>query len=136
MPLNPRITDWHGKRVWLVGASTGIGRAVAALLHARGAQVCVSARQQGLLDAFVREHPGSQALALDVTDAQATASAAQQLLQGGPLDLVFYFLLFSTFYCNASAPIFIEEILFRRDFGENFPRTSVESPRVFCYHNP
>ena len=88
MPLNPRITDWHGKRVWLVGASTGIGRAVAALLHARGAQVCVSARQQGLLDAFVREHPGSQALALDVTDAQATASAAQQLLQGGPLDLV------------------------------------------------
>ena len=90
MPLNPPITDWRGKRVWLVGASTGIGRAVAALLHARGAQVCVSARQQGLLDAFVREHPGSQALALDVTDAQATASAAQQLLQGGPLDLVFY----------------------------------------------
>ena len=90
MPLNPRITDWHGKRVWLVGASTGIGRAVAALLHARGAQVCVSARQQALLDAFVREHPGSQALELDVTDAQAVASAARQLLAGGPLDLVCY----------------------------------------------
>lgn len=90
MPLNPPITDWRGKRVWLVGASTGIGRAVAALLHARGAHVCVSARQQGLLEAFVREHPGSQALALDVTDAQATATAAQRLLQDGPLDLVLY----------------------------------------------
>ena len=90
MPLNPPITDWRGRRVWLIGASSGIGRAVAALLHARGAQVCVSARQQGLLDAFVREHPGSQALVLDVTDAQAVASAAQQLLAAAPLDLVCY----------------------------------------------
>ena len=90
MPLNPPITDWRGRRVWLIGASSGIGRAVAALLHARGAQVCVSARQQGLLDAFVCEHPGSQALVLDVTDAQAVASAAQQLLAAAPLDLVCY----------------------------------------------
>lgn len=90
MPLNPPITDWRGRRVWLIGASSGIGRAVAALLHARGAQVCVSARQRGLLETFVREHPGSQALALDVTDAQAVAGAAQQLLAVGPLDLVCY----------------------------------------------
>lgn len=90
MPLNPPITHWHGQRVWLVGASSGIGRAVAALLHARGVQMCVSARQQSLLDAFVREHPGSRSLAFDVTDAQATADAARQLLAGGPLDLVCY----------------------------------------------
>ena len=85
MSLNPPISDWRGQRVWMIGASSGIGRAVASLLHARGAQVCVSARQQALLDAFVREHPGSQALALDVTDEQAVAGAAQQLLAGGPL---------------------------------------------------
>ena len=90
MPLNPPITDWHGRRVWLIGASSGIGRALAALLHARGAQVCVSARQQGLLDAFVREHSGSRALALDVTDAQSVTDAAQQLLADSPLDLVCY----------------------------------------------
>jgi NAD(P)-dependent dehydrogenase (short-subunit alcohol dehydrogenase family) len=90
MPLNLPITDWRGKRVWLIGASSGIGRALAVLLHTRGAQVCVSARQQDLLDTFVCDHPGSQALALDVTDAQAVARATQQLLTGGPLDLVFY----------------------------------------------
>ena len=90
MPLNPPITDWRGQRVWLVGASSGIGRALAALLHARGAQVCVSARQQALLDDFVRQHPGSRALALDVTDATALAHAAQQVLATGPLDLVCY----------------------------------------------
>ena len=43
-PANPPITDWRGKAAWIVGASTGIGRATAALLHARGAQVFVSAR--------------------------------------------------------------------------------------------
>jgi NAD(P)-dependent dehydrogenase (short-subunit alcohol dehydrogenase family) len=90
MPLNPPITDWRGQRVWLVGASSGIGRALAALLHARGAQVCVSARQQALLDDFVRQYPGSRALALDVTDAAAVAHAAQQVLATGPLDLVCY----------------------------------------------
>ncbi len=90
MPANPPITDWHGQRVWLIGASSGIGRALAGQLHGLGARVCVSARQQPLLDEFVRSHPGSQALVLDVTDAQAVAAAAGQLLEQGPLDLVFY----------------------------------------------
>ena len=90
MGLNPAITDWHGKRVWLIGASSGIGLAVAEALYARGAQVIVSARQQAALDDFVRSHPGSQALALDATDAAATAAAAQRLLADGALDLVCY----------------------------------------------
>ena len=63
MPLNPRLTSWAGKTCWLVGASTGIGRATAARLHAAGAQVIVSARNRAALDAFVEAHPGSDALA-------------------------------------------------------------------------
>ena len=37
-PMNPTITDWRGLRVWLVGASSGIGEATASALHALGAQ--------------------------------------------------------------------------------------------------
>jgi len=88
--LNPPITDWHGKTVWIVGASSGIGQATAAALHGLGARVIVSARQGRALDAFVQQHAGSQALALDATDRQAVQAAAAQLLAQGPLDCVLY----------------------------------------------
>lgn len=88
MSLNPRITDWHGQRVWLVGASTGIGRALAERLHGLGAQVLVSARNAAALQAFVAQHPGSVALPLDVTDRAAVQQAARTALAGGALDLV------------------------------------------------
>lgn len=90
MALNPRISDWHGRRVWLVGASSGIGHATASALHARGAQVVVSARNAAALKAFTDQHPGSQALGLDSTDRAAVQAAAEQLLARGPLDLVCY----------------------------------------------
>lgn len=97
-PFNPPITDWRGQRVWLVGASSGIGAATAAALHARGAQVLVSARSASALDAFVAQHPGAadgslqaaQAWPLDVTDASAVARTARAMLQQGPLDAVIY----------------------------------------------
>lgn len=90
MAFNPALKDWRGKRVWLVGASSGIGRALAEQLHARGAHVIISARQKPLLDEFANAHSGSQALALDVTDLEAVQVAAQRLLAEGPLDLVCY----------------------------------------------
>ncbi len=89
-PLNPRLTDWRGKTVWLVGASSGIGAATAHALHGLGAKVVVSARQTALLDAFVLAHPGSLALGLDVTDAVAVKDAANALLARGALDVVVY----------------------------------------------
>lgn len=89
-PLNPPLRDWRGKTVWLVGASTGIGAATAAALHASGARVIVSARQQAALEAFTVAYPGSGALPLDATDAQAVQAAAAQLLAQGPLDCVMY----------------------------------------------
>lgn len=89
--MNPPLRDWHGRVVWLIGASTGIGRATAALLHQRGARVIVSARKATALDAFVAAHPGSQALALDATDRDAMRAAAQQVLaEHGRIDLAVY----------------------------------------------
>jgi len=90
MSLNPRIKDWTGLRVWLVGASTGIGRATASALHAAGARVVVSARSAAGLKAFVAAHPGAVALPLDVTDAQSVQTATQRVLALGLLDCVVY----------------------------------------------
>lgn len=84
------MSEWRGKAVWLVGASTGIGQATAHALHAQGAKVFVSARNAQTLAGFVQNHPGSMALALDVTDKAALAVAAQTVLASGTLDLVMY----------------------------------------------
>jgi NAD(P)-dependent dehydrogenase (short-subunit alcohol dehydrogenase family) len=89
-PLNPPLQDWRDKTVWVVGASSGIGRATASALHAKGARVIVSARKAQALEDFVQAHPGSLALVLDTTDAQAIQQAARQLLAQGPLDCVMY----------------------------------------------
>ena len=90
-PLNPPLRDWRGKTVWLVGASTGIGRALAAALHAAGARVAVSARGRERLDDFVAAHPGSLALPLDAQDQAALQQALQQLIATwGRVDLCVY----------------------------------------------
>jgi NAD(P)-dependent dehydrogenase (short-subunit alcohol dehydrogenase family) len=90
MSHNPPQKDWHGKTVWLVGASSGIGQATAHALHARGARVVVSARNAQALDDFVRDHSGALALPLDASDAAAVKTAAHTVLALGPLDLLMY----------------------------------------------
>lgn len=91
MALNPAIKDWRDRVVWLVGASSGIGRATAARLHALGAVVVVSARNAAALDDFVAVHPGSHAIALDVGDRAALAAASRQVLAlRGRIDLALY----------------------------------------------
>lgn len=49
MSLNPRLADWDGQRVWLIGASSGIGEATARLLMQRGARVALTSRNQDAL---------------------------------------------------------------------------------------
>ena len=93
MALNPRLQDWRDRTVWVLGASTGIGRATASLLHAQGAQVLVSARNEEALADFVSTHPGSAAVPLDVTDRGAVARAHAQVMRlarAGKLDLLMY----------------------------------------------
>jgi NAD(P)-dependent dehydrogenase (short-subunit alcohol dehydrogenase family) len=89
-PLNTPITDWHGRSVWLIGASSGIGLATAKALHAAGAKVVVSARKADLLQQFVDAHPGAQAVVLDVSDATAITQAAKYVQAQQGLDVVMY----------------------------------------------
>ncbi len=89
-PLNPPLADWRGKRVWLVGASTGIGRATASALHAGGAVVHVSGRNAAALDEFVGLHHGAHAHPVDASDRQQVRACAAAVTAGGPLDMVIY----------------------------------------------
>jgi NAD(P)-dependent dehydrogenase (short-subunit alcohol dehydrogenase family) len=88
MALNPRIPSWQGQRVWVIGASYGIGAALARRLINDGARVAMSARSRDLLDAIAE---GNDALVevLDVTDAASVAKAARRVLAAwGGVDLV------------------------------------------------
>ena len=91
MPLNPRITDWTGRVVWLVGASSGIGLATAKILHARGAKVIVSARNAVALAEFEAAHADSLGIALDATDRDAMSSAVARIVaRYGRIDMALY----------------------------------------------
>ncbi len=88
--MNPRITEWTGRSVWLIGASSGIGLATAHALHAAGARVVVSARQADLLQQFVDTHTGAMAVVLDVSHTEAVKEAAQYVQRHQGLDVVIY----------------------------------------------
>ncbi len=91
MALNPPITQWQGLTVWLVGASTGIGRSTAEHLHKLGAKVVVSARNAAALAAFEQAHSGSWGIAVDATDRDAMRKAAAEILaRDGRIDLAVY----------------------------------------------
>ncbi|MBV8657599.1 MAG: SDR family NAD(P)-dependent oxidoreductase [Burkholderiales bacterium] len=77
--LNPRIKDWQGRRVWLIGASSGIGAALARELADRGAVLAVSARRQSALQAIARHAAQSIVIPFDVTDPNAWQGAWQAL---------------------------------------------------------
>ena len=90
-PLNPPIASWDGRVVWVVGASSGIGEALAARLAQAGARVVVSARSAEALEAFARAHPGSVALPLDVSAPSDAARALDEILRRiGRVDHVVY----------------------------------------------
>ena len=89
MSLNPSIKEWAGLRVWIIGASTGIGEALARQLAVLGARLCISARSRDTLEILSRDLPGSRVAAFDMTDTPTVAGAAQVLFEAwGGVDVV------------------------------------------------
>ncbi len=82
------MRDWQGKRYWLVGASEGLGLALARQISTAGAEVILSARDDERLASAAAGMPGRVShVALDVADPASIRSAAATV---GPVDgLVF-----------------------------------------------
>lgn len=92
MALNAPVTSWAGRRCWLIGASSGIGAALAEALGTRGARLAISARRRESLEALAIRIGGDvRVLPFDATPPGATARAHAELLAAwGEVDLVVY----------------------------------------------
>jgi len=89
-PLNPPMQDWRDRSVWVVGASSGIGRATAEALLQAGAKVAVSSRQEAPLQALAQQYPHAWVVPADVTSLESLQDAAQQVQANQGLDWVIY----------------------------------------------
>jgi short-subunit dehydrogenase len=87
--MNPKIHDWRGQRVWIIGASSGIGAETARTLLKRGAKVALSARNAAALQQAGRGYDEAIVLPLDITDTGSVLLVRDELLvQWGGVDLV------------------------------------------------
>ncbi|MCH2166248.1 MAG: SDR family NAD(P)-dependent oxidoreductase [Oceanicola sp.] len=82
------MRDFTGKRYWLVGASEGLGRALAEGLSRRGAHLVLSARNRDRLEELAAALPGAaEALPMDISDSASVRAAAAEM---GPVDGVIF----------------------------------------------
>ncbi|BBB63321.1 short-chain dehydrogenase [Undibacterium sp. KW1] len=87
--MNPVIRDWRGKRVWIIGASSGIGEETARLLLTLGARVALSARKLPQLEEIAAGYPMAEAVAVDICDHASIMTCHTGLMQKwGSIDLV------------------------------------------------
>lgn len=90
-PLNRPITAWSGLRVWLIGASSGIGAALGEELLQAGARVALSARRVDLLQTVALGHPNAIVAPFDILDQQAWSERYQYICaQTGGIDLIVF----------------------------------------------
>lgn len=69
---------WQGKRYWLVGASDGLGAALAQVMSRAGAEVIVSARSEDKLAKIVEGLSGKGSYqAMDLADGDSVKAAAK-----------------------------------------------------------
>ncbi|MET8909173.1 SDR family NAD(P)-dependent oxidoreductase [Micromonospora sp. NPDC004551] len=73
-----------GNTIFIPGATSGIGLALALQLRAKGNTVIVGGRRTDLLDTIAAEHPGIDTVEIDTADPASIASAAKDVLARHP----------------------------------------------------
>lgn len=72
------MSEWAGKRYWLVGASEGLGAALAHKMSAAGVHLVLSARNEDKLNALAASLPGKfDVVPVDVSDMDSVRAAAE-----------------------------------------------------------
>ncbi|MBN2741017.1 MAG: SDR family NAD(P)-dependent oxidoreductase [Rhodobacteraceae bacterium] len=78
--------DFNGKRIWIVGASSGIGQALARELARRGARLVLSARSVEPLETLATELGQGEVVPVDISDPESLDDARGEILANGKLD--------------------------------------------------
>lgn len=73
-----------GNTILITGGGTGIGRALAEALHARGNQVIITGRRQAPLAEVAAANPGMAWATLDIADPAAIRAFAAQVVRDHP----------------------------------------------------
>jgi uncharacterized oxidoreductase len=74
----------QGNTIFITGGGSGIGRALAEVLHKRGNKVIISGRRKGHLAKTVEANPGIEAIELDVADPASIRRAVKELIEKYP----------------------------------------------------
>jgi NAD(P)-dependent dehydrogenase (short-subunit alcohol dehydrogenase family) len=100
----------NGKTVLITGASSGLGKQFASVLHSAGARVILAARRVHLLEAFSGELTNSRAIQMDVSNLSSVKKCFTELEQTGEtIDL-----------CINNAGIAALTPIFEEDHDHNF----------------
>jgi uncharacterized oxidoreductase len=76
--------DITNSTVFIPGATSGIGLALAVALHEQGSTVVVGGRRTELLEQIAAEHPGIDTVRIDTADPESVESAAKEVLERHP----------------------------------------------------
>ena len=73
-----------GNTILITGGTSGLGHGLAQRFHQAGNTVIIAARRKDLLQQIIADHPGMQAIDLDITDPSSIAQAAETVATNYP----------------------------------------------------